>query len=49
MPPPESLRALLAAFDAAPYPIIYHCQAGADRTGLVSAIYAAIYEKRTFR
>ena len=45
MPPPESLRELLAAFDSAPYPIIYHCQAGADRTGLVSAIYAAIYEK----
>ena len=44
MPPPESLRELLAAFDTAQYPIIYHCQAGADRTGLASAIYADIYE-----
>ena len=46
MPPPESLRELLAAFDTAPYPIIYHCQAGADRTGLVSTIYANVYENQ---
>ena len=44
MPPPDSLRELLAAFDHADYPIMYHCQAGADRTGLVSVIYANLYE-----
>ena len=44
MPPPDSLRELLAAFDRAPYPVIFHCQAGADRTGLVAAIYAHLYE-----
>ena len=46
MPPPDSLRKLLAAFDAAAYPVIFHCQAGADRTGLAAALYANLYEKQ---
>ncbi len=46
MPPPDSLRQLLAAFDTAQYPIIFHCQAGADRTGLAATLYAHLYEKQ---
>jgi hypothetical protein len=35
---PEILK-LLEAFRSEPYPMILHCQAGADRTGLASALY----------
>lgn len=45
LPPPETLAALLDAFDHAQYPILLHCQAGSDRTGLASALYAHLYEK----
>lgn len=31
---------LVAIMEAAPKPILIHCQAGSDRTGLVSAIYS---------
>jgi protein tyrosine/serine phosphatase len=32
---------LVALLEAAPKPILIHCQAGADRTGLASALYLA--------
>lgn len=44
LPPPQSLRQLLAAFDSLPYPILFHCQGGADRSGLVGALYLNIYQ-----
>ncbi len=37
---PERADEITAIMAAAPKPILIHCQAGADRTGLVSAIYS---------
>lgn len=42
-PPPDSLRELLDTFDHAPYPVIFHCQGGADRSGLTGTIYLNVY------
>jgi protein tyrosine/serine phosphatase len=36
---PEAMRSLIAWMRAAPKPLLIHCKAGADRTGLVSALY----------
>ncbi len=44
LPPPSALVRLIDIFDHARYPILLHCQAGADRTGLASTIYAHLYE-----
>jgi hypothetical protein len=43
LPDPAKLDAVMQTFDSAPYPILVHCQAGADRTGLVSTLYLNIY------
>lgn len=37
---PEALR-LIEVMRAAPKPLLIHCQAGADRTGLAAALYVA--------
>jgi protein tyrosine/serine phosphatase len=39
LPAPELLAAILDTLRSAEYPILIHCQAGADRTGAISAIY----------
>ncbi len=44
LPPPDSLDKLLATFDHTPYPVIFHCQGGADRAGLVGTLYLNIYK-----
>jgi hypothetical protein len=44
LPPPDRLRQLLHTFDHASYPILIHCSAGSDRTGLASAIYVHLYQ-----
>jgi len=38
-PTPEQLDRILAILRTAPKPLLIHCQAGADRTGLVAALY----------
>lgn len=43
LPPPDRLKALFEILDSASYPILIHCKAGADRTGLASALYLAQY------
>ena len=43
-PPPDELKKLLFTFDHAAYPILFHCQGGADRSGLTGAIYLHLYE-----
>jgi protein tyrosine/serine phosphatase len=44
--PPERAAQLMAILRAAPKPILIHCKAGADRSGLVSALYLAIIKQQ---
>lgn len=44
LPDPKQLRDLLNAFDHATYPVLFHCQGGADRSGLVATIYENVYQ-----
>jgi len=44
MPPPAQLDRLLAAFDSAAYPILFHCRGGADRSGLAGVLYLHLYQ-----
>jgi protein tyrosine/serine phosphatase len=39
LPYPETMSCVLTALQTAEYPLLIHCNAGADRTGAVSAIY----------
>jgi hypothetical protein len=39
LPTPPMLRALFAAFDAAPTPVLIKCSGGQDRSSFVSALY----------
>jgi protein tyrosine phosphatase (PTP) superfamily phosphohydrolase (DUF442 family) len=43
LPDPAKLQKLFDIFDHAQYPILYHCKAGSDRTGLVSTLYLHVY------
>lgn len=38
------LLALIAAFDTMQRPFLVHCKSGADRTGLVAALYLMVHE-----
>ncbi|HEY1485011.1 MAG TPA: tyrosine-protein phosphatase, partial [Micromonosporaceae bacterium] len=38
LPAPNEVRRLVEVLDRTEYPIIFHCQRGADRTGMVSTI-----------
>jgi protein tyrosine/serine phosphatase len=42
---PAQSQALIALMKSAPKPILIHCQAGSDRTGLAAALYLAAIEK----
>lgn len=39
LPPPEAITGLLHLFKTAPRPLLVHCQAGAERTGLAVALW----------
>lgn len=39
LPAPETLLRLWHTFEDAEYPMLLHCRAGADRSGLASALY----------
>ena len=47
LPPPERLLALIALFRRMEKPFLLHCRAGADRTGLASAVYLLAIEGRS--
>nr|QCL10573.1 tyrosine phosphatase family protein [Rhizobium rhizogenes] len=44
--PREKIARLITILNSAEKPILIHCESGADRTGLVSALYLAAIEKR---
>src|SRR5579883_674272 len=44
LPAPSRLNELLQTFDHARYPVLFHCQAGSDRSGLVGALYLNVYQ-----
>jgi protein tyrosine/serine phosphatase len=46
LPRPAELARLLELFDHSPYPVLFHCQGGADRSGLAAALYLHLYERR---
>jgi protein tyrosine phosphatase (PTP) superfamily phosphohydrolase (DUF442 family) len=43
LPPTGEIRRLVEIFDRSEYPILIHCQQGADRTGLASAAYLLLH------
>jgi len=43
LPPPATLEHLFKVFDEAKYPVLFHCRAGSDRTGLVATLYLNVY------
>ncbi len=46
-PDQESLLDLPAFFDSLTYPVLVHCKSGADRAGLMSALYMLVHERKT--
>jgi protein tyrosine/serine phosphatase len=45
-PSAATIDRLIAAYKTAPKPILVHCEAGSDRSGLASAIYELIIDHR---
>ena len=46
-PSDQLLASLIASLKTAKRPILIHCQGGADRTGLASALYELLIEKKS--
>ena len=44
-PAEEDIRRLVQIFKSAPRPVLIHCQAGADRSGLAAAIWKVVVDK----
>jgi undecaprenyl-diphosphatase len=45
LPTKDKLRELVHLLQTAPQPIIFHCEGGADRTGMAAAISVILYDK----
>ena len=43
LPKPREVARLLTLLDTAKYPVLFHCQAGSDRTGLAATLYLHLY------
>ena len=43
-PHPLQLKRVLNVFDHAHYPVLFHCQGGSDRSGLVGTLYVHLYQ-----
>lgn len=43
LPSPHEIRRLIEVFDRTEYPVLIHCQQGADRTGLASTAWQLLY------
>lgn len=46
VPKREQIRQAAALFDAIEYPALFHCKSGADRVGLMAALYLMLREGR---
>ena len=46
-PSPRDVQKLMEIFSAAPRPILIHCKAGADRSGLVAAMWKVVVDKQS--
>lgn len=44
VPTPETIHAAKTLFEAIEYPVLIHCKSGADRAGLMSALYLMLRE-----
>ena len=47
LPPPTELKRLIEVLDKTEYPVLIHCKAGADRTGLAATIVLLLYTDST--
>lgn len=45
-PTEEDVRKLMRVFRSAPRPILIHCQGGADRSGLIAAMWKVLIDKQ---
>ncbi|MCX7120907.1 MAG: tyrosine-protein phosphatase [Gammaproteobacteria bacterium] len=45
LPPKNKLQELVRVLQTAPKPLIFHCEGGADRTGMAAAISVILFEK----
>lgn len=46
IPTVEEIRALRALFERLEYPVLFHCKSGADRVGMMAALFLALHEGR---
>lgn len=46
LPTVDELKAVSALFNEIEYPVLFHCKSGADRAGLMSALYLLLHEGR---
>jgi len=44
-PTPEEVKKLIEIFNAAPRPLLLHCKAGADRSGLAAAMWKVVVDR----
>jgi protein tyrosine phosphatase (PTP) superfamily phosphohydrolase (DUF442 family) len=47
LPPPDEIRRLVDVLDHTEYPIVMHCQRGADRTGLAATVVKLLHTTDT--
>ncbi len=48
-PPEKELKKLFTAFENGDYPMLIHCRVGADRTGMVAALYQQVYMNKSVK